>query len=202
MSRFKGYYDVLGLLASLFVWVFLVLLAYFWPHLYRNGWLLPLRIGSCVFWFLLILVILSRKREGGNAWSRVYRGENEGFKYSGAKGVAMGIGFLIAFSFLVGFFGVDVAIYSGDWFATSISSDDFRVTDISFFRKRNGDAFSIGVEGKDYSGKFPWSRADPALIGAEDSRGEYLGGIDCLNIKYRYGSLGATVLSISRCAAH
>lgn len=202
MSRFKGYYDVLGLFVLLVAWLFFAVFAYFWPHLYSNSWLLPSRISSCALWFLLILGILSRKREGGNAWSRVYHGENEGFGYSGVKGVAMGIGFLVAFSFLVGFLGVDVAIYSEDWFATSITSDNFHVTDISFFRKRNGDTFSISVEGRNYSGKFPWSKADPALIGAEDVQGEYRGGIDCLTIKYRYGSLGAAVLSISRCGAH
>jgi preprotein translocase subunit SecG len=202
MSRFKGYYDVLALFVLLFVWVVLVLLAYFSPHLCRNGWSLPLRLGSCVFWLLLMLVILTRKREGGNAWSKVYRGENAAFGSSGSRAVMKGVGFLIAFSFLVGIFGADVAVYSGDWFATSISSDSFRVTDVSFFRKRNGTYFSISVEGRNYSGSFPWSKADPVLIGAEDANGTYRGGIDCLSIKYRYGYLGATVLSINRCGTY
>lgn len=199
MSKLDGYRDVVVLFMLMCLWVFLVVFAFFYPHLSKGAWVLPSRVCACLFWFGYMLWIATKERPGGNAWSRVYRGEISTLKFSGAKGVLVSVLGFVVFSCMIGWFGVDVAAFPGFLFASSESSSDFRVNDISYFRNSRGSYYYVDVTGEMYQGKFPWSKYDRSLLMVHIVNNINSHDVNCLNIKYRYWYFGAIVQSLDKC---
>lgn len=200
-SRGPGRMSRFGILimVMLSMWVLLGISSFFMPFLHRGSERAAIEISSVMWLVIFSCMTTFIKRDGYSGWGMVYYGRVPHFN-SGIGGVLKCLFYLVAFSLLVGSMGAGIFTVPTVFFAKSISSSDFQVTNISYFRGSITHKYLIDVVGNKFSGQFLSNDNEPALSDVRIKDNNLLHGIDCLHINYRYWYFGAVVESLQNCA--